>query len=143
MRKPFLMLLGAALVTLSTSVLTDAACTFTTTKKTMTLNADCSTISSIIVPNGLTLDGAGHTITAMDPGSGHFVGGVIQNGGAIADVTNVTVTTSGLIEACDADPVTRLRGILFNGASGSITNTTVTNINHVGAFCADEGNAIE
>jgi hypothetical protein len=38
----------------------------------------------------------------------------------------------------------RLRGILFDGASGSITKSTITNITQVGASpCGDEGNAIE
>src|SRR3712207_8069880 len=48
---------------------------------------DCMTDTSIVIPNGYTLDGGGHTITAVDPVGGHFVGGVIQNGGATANVT--------------------------------------------------------
>src|SRR5438132_725972 len=116
MKKPFLIAVAAELFTLSTCTLAEAACSFTTAKKTMTLNGDCTTDTSIIVPNGITLDGVGHTITAVDPISGHFTGGVIQNGGATANVTNVTITTSGLVEpvGCDEDPVTRLRGILFD-----------------------------
>ena len=142
---PLLILLATIVVTLTSTALAAAAttCTFTTVKKTMTLNGDCTTDTSIMVPSGFTLDGAGHTITAHDPISGHFQGGVIQNGGATANVTNVTVTTSGLVEFCDTAPATRLRGILFDGASGSITDTNVTNITHLGASCADEGNAIE
>ena len=122
-----------------------AQCTTTTTGKTMTLNGDCTTTTSINVPNGLTFDGAGHTITAVDPAGGHFVGGVIQNGGATANVTNVRITTSGLAEVCDAGP-DRLRGILFDGASGSITNTEIMNINqnHGTALSGcQEGNGIE
>ena len=33
----------------------------------MTLNGDCTTDATILVPNGFTLDGAGNTITAVDP----------------------------------------------------------------------------
>jgi hypothetical protein len=111
----------------------------------MTLNSDCTTTISIIVPNGVTFDGAGHTITAVDPVGSHFMGGVIQNGGPTANVTNVKITTSGLADICDAGP-DRLRGILFDGASGSITNTEITNIQqmtggHVSG--CQEGNGIE
>src|SRR4051812_26567402 len=77
-------------------------CTFTTSKKTITLNNDCTTTPSIGVPDGFTLDGAGHTITAVDPASDHFKGGVVQNQGASANVTNVKITTSGLANVvCD------------------------------------------
>jgi len=143
MKKHPLLILLAAVFTLSAGAMVNGQCTFTTVKKTMTLNGDCITTTNIIVPNGFTLDGAGHTITAMDPLADHFKGGVIQNGGAVANVTNVTITTNGLSEACDQDPATRLRGILFDGASGAITENHVININHVNPVCGDEGNAIE
>ncbi len=132
-----LMMLMAACVTISAAT----TCTFTTVKKTMTLNANCTTDSSIVVPNGFTLDGAGHTIMAVDPSLGHFTGGVIQNGGAVANVTNLVVTVSGLADICDAG-ANRLRGVLFDGASGSITNVKALNINQ-GASGCQEGNAIE
>ncbi|HKR60923.1 MAG TPA: hypothetical protein VJS64_14480, partial [Pyrinomonadaceae bacterium] len=115
-----LILLSAVLLVLTASVIASAQCTFTIVKKTMTLNGDCITTTSIIVPNGFTLNGAGHTITAMDPVADYFKRGVIENGGATADVTNVKITTSALVDPCDESPATRLRGILFEGASGSI-----------------------
>jgi hypothetical protein len=142
MRKHLLIVSAAIILTMTATAAADAQCIFTIAKKTMTLNADCITTTSIIVQNGFTLNGAGHTITAADPLLGHFTGGVIQNGGASADVTNVTITTSALSDTCDIGP-NRLRGILFDGASGSITDTRVLNINQgVGSTC-DEGNAIE
>jgi hypothetical protein len=116
-------------------------CAFTTASKTMKLNGDCTTDASIIVPNGFTLDGAGFTVTGVDPPAGHFVGGVIQNGGATASVTNLRVTVSGLDDICDPGAA-RLRGILFDGAGGSITNTRVESINQ-GASGCQEGNGIE
>lgn len=125
------------------SSLAAAGCSFTTVKKTMTLNGNCTTTVSIIVPNGFTLDGAGHTITAMDPIGDHFLGGVIRNGGATANVVDVTVTASGLIDVCDTAAATRLRGILFDGASGAISNTQVLNLTHVTPVCGDSGNGIE
>lgn len=117
-------------------------CTFTPSgPSTNTLAADCTTSTSIIIPDGETLDGAGHTITAVDPPDGHFLGAVVTNGGGVANVTNVTITASGLANVCDAD-ADRLRGILLDGASGSITNNTVTGVRQGHSGC-QEGNAIE
>jgi parallel beta-helix repeat protein len=116
-------------------------CTFTTSGKTMRLVADCMTDSTIFIPNGFTLDGRGHTITGVDPAGDHFRGAVVQNGGAVAHVKNLTVTVAGLSDVCD-DGVDRLRGILFEGASGSIKTSTVLNINQGPSGC-QEGNGIE
>lgn len=141
LRKKILVPLATAALMLAACVVASAACTFTTVKKTMTLTGNCTTTVSIAVPNGFTLDGAGYTITAVDPFSGHFKGAVIQNAGAVANVTNVTVTASGLLDVCDGG-ADRLRGVLFDGASGSITNVKAININQ-GASGCQEGNAIE
>lgn len=116
-------------------------CAFTTVGSTMTLNANCTTDGTITVPDGTTLDGKGHTITAVDPTGDHFKGAVVKNGGSIAYVKNLTVTTSGLSNVCDGGD-DRLRGIMFEGASGSITHNTVIGINQ-GASGCQEGNAIE
>jgi parallel beta-helix repeat protein len=116
-------------------------CTFTTSGTTMRLNADCTTDSSILIPNGFTLDGRGHTITGIDPPGGHFVGAVVRNGGATANVRNLGVTVSGLADVCDAGD-DRLRGIMFDGASGRIERTVVSNLNQGTSGC-QEGNAIE
>src|SRR5688500_9486672 len=106
----FLITFATLVLVLAATSLASAQCSFTTVKKTMTLSADCTTTTSIIVPNGFTIDGAGHTITAMDPIGDHFKGGVIQNGGASANVTNVVITVSALADVCDSGPA-RLRGI--------------------------------
>jgi len=116
-------------------------CTFTDQGSTRKLNGDCTTTAAIVIPNGRTLDGRGFTITGMDPVGGHFVGAVVRNGGASASVKNLRVTVNGLQDDCDAG-ADRLRGILFEGASGSISNNTVFNINQ-GASGCQEGNAIE
>ena len=116
-------------------------CTFTTVDTTMTLDADCTTDTTILVPDGFTLDGDGFSITAVDPAGGHFLGAVVANAGTTAHVKNLTVTASGLINACDVG-ADRLRGIMFNGASGSITDNTVLNINQGVSGC-QEGNGIE
>ena len=116
-------------------------CTFTTVGTTMTLDGDCTTDTTIAIPNGYTLDGNGHTITAVDPSGGHFKGGIVENAGSVAHVTDLGVATSGLGNVCDSGD-DRLRGILFDGASGSITDSIVTDINQ-GASGCQEGNGIE
>jgi hypothetical protein len=120
------------------------SCTFTTAGTTMILDGDCWTDATILIPDGFMLDGAGHTITAVDPSGGHFLGAVVKNEGSTAHVKNLTVTASGLANVCDGSgpPDNRLRGILFDGASGSIMHNTVVNINQ-GASGCQEGNAIE
>jgi hypothetical protein len=118
-------------------------CTFTTVGSEMTLDADCTTDSTILIPNGFTLDLNQNTITGVDPAGGHFLGAVVKNGGSKAEIANGTITVSGLANVCDPSvPDTRLRGVLFQGASGSISNLNVTNINQGSSGC-QEGNAIE
>jgi hypothetical protein len=116
-------------------------CTFTTTGTTMTLDGDCTTDSTIFILDGFTLDGAGYTITAVDPPADHFRGAVVANEGATAYVVNLNVTASGLANACDSGD-DRLRGILFEGASGAITHSSVMGLNQGPSGC-QEGNAIE
>jgi hypothetical protein len=108
---------------------------------TRTLLGDCSTSETILVPNGWTLDGDGHTISAYDPEGDHFRGAVVANGGTVAHVTDVTVTTYDLADVCD-DGADRLRGIMLDGAAGSITNNRVIDLNQGLSGC-QEGNAIE
>lgn len=120
-----------------------AQCTFTTSGTTMTLDADCTTDTTISIPDGFTLDGDGNVITAVDPSGDHFRGAVVRNavGGTTAHVTNLIIMTNALANACDAGN-DRLRGIMFEGASGSITKSEVIGINQ-GASGCQEGNAIE
>ena len=119
----------------------DAACSFTTVGTTMFLDGDCTTDTTIVIPDGVTLNGDGFAITAVDPGGGHFVGGVVENGGSTAHVTNLMINTDNLTNVCDAG-ANRLRGILFAGASGTITHNTILNVNQ-GASGCQEGNAVE
>jgi hypothetical protein len=109
--------------------------------KTRTLLGDCSTSETILVPDGWTLDGDGHTISAYDPEGDHFRGAVVANDGTTAHVTDVTITTYHLADICDAGD-DRLRGIMLDGAAGSITNNRVIDLNQGLSGC-QEGNAIE
>jgi parallel beta-helix repeat protein len=116
-------------------------CQFDVDGATMRLVADCTTDASIMVPDGMTLDGAQHTITAVDPPGGHFVGAVLVNGGALASIVDTRITSRALANVCDTGD-SRLRGILLNGASGIIRGNAVTDINQGPSAC-QEGNAIE
>ncbi len=116
-------------------------CTFTTVGSTMSLDGDCWTDATITIPDGFTLDGKGHYIEAVDPPLGNFTGGVVEAGGATAHVRQLTVRAMGLANVCQGG-ANRLRGILFEGASGSITHNRVVDINKGPSGC-QEGNAIE
>lgn len=118
-----------------------ALCSFTTVGMTMYLDGDCTTDGTIYITDGYTLDGNGNAITAVDPSGGHFTGAVVQNEGAVAHVTRLVVNTGGLANVCD-DGADRLRGIMFEGASGSITHSNVESLNQGPSGC-QEGNAIE
>jgi hypothetical protein len=124
------------------STYASTTCVFNTSGSVMTLTGDCSTDTTIAVPNGYTLDGKNFTITVADPpNGGHFLGAVVKNAGALANVVNLRITTAGLSNVCDADAA-GLRGILLAGASGTIYGNTVTNLNQ-GASACPEGNGIE
>jgi hypothetical protein len=116
-------------------------CLFETSGTTLRLTADCSTDTSIVVPNGMTLDGGQFTITAIDPPARAFEGAVVMSGGAAASVINTRIVGMLARRACHAGPQ-RLRGIFFDGASGTIRGNTVTDLNQ-GASRCNEGNGIE
>jgi Putative Ig domain/Right handed beta helix region len=93
----------------------------------ITLTGSCDTTTSLIVPNGDTLNGAGFTITA----SGAFSGGVVINGsvtgGTAMNVENLTIAgpAGGFVESnCPAV----LTGIFFVNGGGSVSNVHVENM---------------
>lgn len=110
-------------------------------RRVRTLSADCTSSTTITVPNGWTLNGGGHTITAYDPAGGHFRGAVVANGGAVANVHDVTITGYHLADVCDAG-ADALRGVLLDGASGVVANNHVINLRQDASGC-QEGNGIE
>lgn len=144
MRLALRAILACAFV-LALSATAQAQCIFTfdPVGMTMTLTGDCTTDATILIPDGYTLDGANYTITAIDPSGGAFWGAVVRNSGPTAHVRNLTVTTLDLSNVCQpSSPDRRLRGILFDGAAGSILQNTVYNVNKGNSGC-QEGNAIE
>jgi parallel beta-helix repeat protein len=118
-------------------------CVFTQVGDRMRLVADCQTDSTLFVPNGVTLDGRGHRITAVDPPGGSFSGAIVRNAGAQASVQNLVLDTRALTPLCHSDsaPDQRLRGILLESASGTVANNRVLNVTQ-NSGC-QEGNAIE
>lgn len=101
-----------------------AACRTRTAGTTITLTADCATAVTLTVPDGFTLDGAGHVITAHDPVSGTFAGPVLTNAGPDMSITNLTVRGTEFTATCSNPP----DGILLANARGSITHVRVLNI---------------
>ena len=101
-------------------------CTFTTNDKTKTVSlvADCTTDTTIGVPDGWTLDGKGFTITAVDAAAGtSFNGAVVQNDGTAMNVKNLKIE-GGVPNNC----VGTFNGVAFMSAGGSIKNVTLNNI---------------
>lgn len=110
------------------------------------LTADCTTDHTLYIPNGWTVDGAGYSITAVNPAGGDFLGPVMRNGGARANARNLHIIgdLSGSGGCHDGpDRVERLRGILFQGASGTIMFNRVENILRAPHYGCQEGNGIE
>ena len=140
MRRPWPL---ALLLLILVSRPADAAneCSFQVTGSRWTLASDCTTDASIVVPDGFTLDGAHHTIVAVDPPGGVFRGGIIVSGGAAATVINTVLSALMLADRCESGH-DRLRAIYFNGASGVIQGNTILNVNKSGSSC-QEGNGIE
>ena len=136
-------LLGATFLLLLVAPASEAAttCLFDTTGPTLRLTADCTTDASIVIADGMTLDGGFFTITALDPPAGAFEGGVIVNGGGTASVLNTRIVGMLARRSCHGGPA-RLRGIFFDGASGLIRGNTILDLNQ-GASRCNEGNGIE
>jgi hypothetical protein len=118
-----------------------AGCRFSTSGSVMRLLADCTTDVSIEIPDGVTLDGNGRAIIAIDPADEGFRGGVVVGRGRSASVINATILAVLRTEGCQQG-ADRLRGIYFEGASGIIRDNVVDSIARGRSAC-HEGNAIE
>lgn len=89
--------------------------------KVETLQGDCSTGRTIEVPEGWTLDGAGHTVRAFDPPGRHFSGAVVSGSGEV-HVRDLTVSSLHL-SGCED-----LRGVLLDRAAGSVDDVRVEDL---------------
>ncbi|MFP2905852.1 right-handed parallel beta-helix repeat-containing protein [Pyxidicoccus sp. 3LFB2] len=119
-------------------------CSLSLTDATVTLQADCTTESTVFIPDGYTFDGAEHVLTAVDPEGGHFLGAVLRNRGTTAHVRNARVEARGLSETTCDSGANGLSGIRLEGASGSIVDSEVLGLNQkAGQGGCQEGTAIE
>jgi hypothetical protein len=103
----------------------DTACAGTLSGTTFTLTANCDTTVQLTVPDGQTVIGAGHIITAHDPGAGHFSGAVLTNAGSSMTIADLTIEGTGFAIFCGGQ---QLMGIFFLNATGSVSNVKVENI---------------
>ena len=97
------------------------------------------------MPNDATLDGAGHTITAVEDADhrnfpGPVLASAVGNDAAPAelDVKNLDITTQGFEGGSNSGGL--LNGIYMYRAGGSLTNVSVDGISHGNGV--QEGNAI-
>jgi hypothetical protein len=100
-----------------------------------TLTRDVTTTTTITMPDGATLDGAGHTITAVeDAGHRNFPGPVVASavgdgsGPAELDIKNLSITTQGFEGGSNSGGL--LSGISMYRSGGSLTNVSVDGISH-------------
>jgi Putative Ig domain len=101
-------------------------CAGTLSGSTFTLTANCDATAPLTVPDGLTVNGAEHTITARDTTPGSFDGGVVTSAGTSMNIENLTIMGTGFTSSAPCRGT--LNGLFFNGAGGSVTNVTVTGI---------------
>jgi hypothetical protein len=122
-------------------------CQFTKSGSLWTLKSDCTTGETILIPAGVTLNGAGKTITMRGPvadfarrvqvtgfgqGVPQFVrvaAAVLANGGSV-NVENLIVRGGDLdpSQGCPASP----QGLAFINSSGAIHGVTVEDIRAAG-----------
>lgn len=98
------------------------------------LTGDCTTTTGIAAP--VAFYGNGYMVTA----TGAFKGAVVRNAGTTLDVADLTIRGDGITGCMGGDD--RLRGVMLEGASGSVMGVTVENI-HRGPNGCQEGNGIE
>lgn len=114
--------------------ITIGTCTFNVAGTTLTLAADCTTTATIPVPDGDTLDGAGHTIFARDPAGGLFSGAVVGNAGPVMSVKDLTIDGEfGPPPAhghCPDNPP--LWGVSYSNASGYLSNVRMVGMTRHG-----------
>ena len=114
----------------SAAPLQTACPTGTLAGTTYTLTADCAVTEPLTVPDGLTLDGGGFTISATDAGGPQWHGGIVTNaaGATSMNIRNLTVTgPDDGFQLCTIS-TNLLYGIWFNDASGTVDNVTVDHI---------------
>lgn len=103
------------------------------TSMTYTFTQDCSTLGTIHVADGATVDGAGYTLTAVeDVTSPNFPGPILVSATGTDDapasmtVTDLDITT----QFSGTNSGGLLAGVKFDRAGGSVTNVTINGVTH-------------
>lgn len=131
------------IVAVTSAAIATTTCTFTDIGTVRHLDGNCTTDETLVIPDGFILDCHGFQITAEDPPGGPFAGGVLENGGTWAGVRNCWIQGDFTYPGCQGG-ADRLRGILFDGASGLIEDNLVDEIHRpLSHFGCQEGNSIE
>ena len=97
---------------------------------TATLTGNCSTATTLVVPDGWTIDGAGHTITGTETAGTTFAGAVLQNSGASMNVRDLTIATTPDWNGDAKNSNGKLFGIRLLHASGELSHVTIDGISH-------------
>ncbi|QDE66969.1 hypothetical protein BHS07_07960 [Myxococcus xanthus] len=102
-------------------------CPVTQNGNVLTLAGNCATYSTLLIPDGYVLDGAGHFVIALDPPGDRFKGAIARNCGGSAFYMNLRLMLIELADVCDTGD-DALVGIRFDNATGSVINTQIFNI---------------
>jgi hypothetical protein len=113
----------------------EQGCRFLRRGQAMTLLGDCTTRTAIVIPDGVTLDGRHHRITARDPEGGAFRGPVVKNGGAEAHVRDLIVRAAELAPICHQGE--ELAAIALDNCSGSVVDSAVEGVHRRGDACGE------
>ena len=112
-----------------------------TVTQTLTMTGDCTTSQGLVLHDGWTLDGAGHTLTVGDPSSGSFTGAVLSNE-PVTDAT-MNVRDLHLVGSLAAGCSGSLYGIRLSDAQGSISNVTIDGIRYGTGSGCQSGNSLD
>jgi hypothetical protein len=106
------------------------SCSATQAGSTITLTANCTTSTTIDVANGVTVDGDGYTIAAVDPSGGNFTGPVLKaTTGTPTTPTTMNVKNLDVVASLAANvAVSSLSGLYYENAGGTITNVSLSGI---------------
>jgi len=131
-------------IALAAAVANAQTCNFVTSGITMTLANDCVTTATITIPDGFTLNGHGHLLTAVDPDPNnavYFPGAVVANasGASSANVKNLIIDAPNLASNFCA----YVAGIAFDSVSGSITGNTILHVGRSGCGLDPAGIGIQ
>src|SRR4029079_11766274 len=105
-------------------------CSATQSGTTITLTSNCTTTSTISVADGITVDGDGYTITAVDPVAGSFSGPVLKSAtGTATTPAAMNVKNLNVVASLGANIATSsLSGLYYENAGGTITNVSLSGL---------------